>query len=196
MRSILTRLCFTLVGLGLASSGMAALSASATMTSTQTGPDTWHYDLTLDNTGTTQIGTFWFSWVPGGDLMASPASNISSPIYWTGVDTNLGAGDGHAVEWTVLPGYPYALNPADVVSGFGFDSSVPPSAFAGKSPIFSTLALTTSYVYIGQAFGTPTAPDSGAVFDAVPPAPTPEPASLGIFGLGAGLLLMRRRRSK
>ena len=188
MRLMLTRLCFALVGLGLASSGMAGLSATATMTSTQIGTNQWHYDLTLDNTGTTDIGTFWFSWVPGGDLMASPASNISSPTYWTGVDTNLGAGDGHAVEWSVLSGYPYALNQGNSLTGFGFDSSVPPSAFTGKSPIFSTLALTTSYVYIGQAFA-----DPGAVFDAAPPTPAPEPASLAILGLGAGLLLMRRR---
>ena len=193
MQSMLTRLCFTLVGLGLASSGMAGLSATATMTSTQTGPSTWHYDLTLDDTGSTQIGTFWFSWVPGADLMSSPAGNIESPIYWSGTDTNLGSGDGHAVEWTLLSGYPYSLNPGDVVSGFGFDSSVPPSAFTGKSTIFSTLALTTSYVYIGVPFGTAQSPDPGALFDATPPAPTPEPASMSILGIGAGLLLKRRR---
>ena len=189
MRSMLARLCFSIVVLGMISPGLAQIKATATMTSTQIGPSTWHYDLTLDDTGTTNIGTFWFSWVPNIDLMSSPATNIQSPIYWTGVDTT-GAfpGDGHAVEWTIDPSLPYYLGPGSVVGGFGFDSAVPPSAFNGNSTLFSTLALTTSYVYIGAP-----ETDPGAVFDATPPAPTPEPASMSILGIGAGLLLMRRR---
>ena len=41
------------------------LDATATYTDMLVSPGVYQYDLTLNNTGTTTIGTFWFSWIPG-----------------------------------------------------------------------------------------------------------------------------------
>ncbi len=55
---------------GMASSIYAAEIASATISSIQLDATDWQYNLTLTDMGTTDIGTFWFAWVPGEDFMA------------------------------------------------------------------------------------------------------------------------------
>src|SRR5579871_3126942 len=59
------------------------LSASATFTDTQPSPGVYDYDLTLNNTGTTDIGTFWFAWIPGANFMTVTPTDIVSPAGWT-----------------------------------------------------------------------------------------------------------------
>ena len=50
-----------------AAPAVASEAASATFSSTQLSPTSWQYSLTLNDTGTTDLGTFWFAWVPGKD---------------------------------------------------------------------------------------------------------------------------------
>src|SRR5258706_349712 len=56
-----------------------AIGASATITPSQLGPSSYEYAMTLTNTGTTPIGTFWFAWFPGYDLLPHAPSAIKSP---------------------------------------------------------------------------------------------------------------------
>jgi hypothetical protein len=99
---------------------------TATITSTQVDPTTWHYDLTLNDTGTTNIGTFWFAWVPGADLMPTSPFSIDQPVSWTSAVTNEGPSDGFAIQWQAST--PSALlTPGHSLMGFSFDSTTLPS---------------------------------------------------------------------
>jgi hypothetical protein len=50
------------------------IDGTATYTDTLVSPGMYQYDLTLTNTGTTTVGTFWFSWIPGaGSCRRLPA---------------------------------------------------------------------------------------------------------------------------
>ncbi|HEY3838820.1 MAG TPA: hypothetical protein VGL72_19725 [Bryobacteraceae bacterium] len=74
--------------------------SSATYTITDLPGNTWQYSLTLTDTGTTNIGTFWFAWKPGQDYMPTVPGNISSPTGWTDNITGLNnASDGNAIQW-------------------------------------------------------------------------------------------------
>src|SRR5690348_17111375 len=67
-----------------ASSTLAALNATATISTSQTTAP-FNYTITLHNTGDTDIGTFWFSWVPtpfSYDFLPSAPTNVSTPTGW------------------------------------------------------------------------------------------------------------------
>ena len=82
------------VGMGLSSHAFAdGISATATFTNT---PDASlagvnDYSITLNNTGTTPIGTFWFGWVPGNGFLSATPTDIGTPAGWTEMTTNSGA---------------------------------------------------------------------------------------------------------
>ncbi len=59
----------------------AGLSASGVMTATPDGAN-WDYTITLTDTGTTTIGTFWYSWIPGQGYLPSLPTNFSAPAGW------------------------------------------------------------------------------------------------------------------
>ena len=165
---------------GWGSAARAASSASATIQSTQLGPGSSEYSLTLKNTGTTPIGTFWYAWIPGYDLLPSAPTNITSPAGWTGIDAPDYYGTA-SVQWvnTASP-----LLPGQSLSGFTFDTPDSPSVLGGDS-IFG-LPVNYSYVYIGAP-----QTDPGALLQ--PTTVTPEPAGCALLAL-AGLSLRRRRR--
>ena len=58
-----------LLFLASASPARADLGASAQVTDIQISPGEYQYDITLKDIGTTNVGTFWFSWVPGQNFM-------------------------------------------------------------------------------------------------------------------------------
>ncbi len=119
----------------------AQLQAVATFTATQLTATTYHYEIFLKNTGTTTIGTFWFSWVPGQDFMPSPPTNIGAPLSWNGVTTHGGASDGYGIQWTTP--YPaYDLPAGQSFTGFNFNSTMTPTQLMAG-------LVATSYVFIG-----------------------------------------------
>lgn len=124
----------------------AQLSASATVTPTQVNSTTYHYELTLKNQGTTTIGTFWFSWVPGYDLMPDAPSNVKAPASWSGTVTHGGGLDGYGIEWLASGPGSY-LAAGQSLTGFSFDSSLTPGQLGGSSNFYVVLPLETSYVY-------------------------------------------------
>jgi len=176
---------------GMASSIHAAEIASATISSTQLDPTDWQYDLTLTDTGTTNVGTFWFSWVPGEDFMGVAPTGVLSPTSWSDNITNGGAADGFAIQWVATPGD--GLTPGNSLVGFQFDSTLSPSEIEGDSPFHPGMPVLTSFVYIGAPLA-----DPGFQFavESVAAPAAPEPVNGVLAMLGAGfLLLMRRRRN-
>jgi len=161
----------------------ASLSASATLTPQQLGPNSYEYSLTLTNTGTTPIGTYWFSWIPGYDLLPTAPTSIVSPPGWKGTDQREGIGSG-SVQWvnTTTP-----LQPGKSLGGFIFDSPDAPSKISGTS-FFAGLPVEQSFVYVG-------APETDPGFNFVTTTVTPEPASIGLLAASALLLFRRRRHS-
>src|SRR5215467_7284372 len=96
---------FALAILFAANSALAAETASATISSSGSSP--FHYSLTLNDTGTTTIGTFWYAWIPGYGFLNTPPTNITSPVGWSAqITSEIG---GESIEWT-------ANSPADYIT--------------------------------------------------------------------------------
>ena len=157
----------------------ADLSASAQITDT--------YDITLKDIGTTNVGTFWFSWVPGDNFMPVSPTGVVSPSSWKDLITSGGPADGFAIQWVAGSGA--ALTSGESLSGFQFDSTLTPAQLEGLSS--DSIPVLTAFAYIGAPFG-----DPGEKFEAtVTPTSTPEPGTLVLAALGVGLLALLRRPS-
>jgi hypothetical protein len=125
----------------------ATLSASGQLSGTAAA-GAFNYTLTLNNSGasTTNIETFWFSWVPGSDFMAVNPTDIVSPAGWTNQVTHVGAGDGFAIQFVTSTG---PLAPGGSLT-FTFTTTSSPATMAGDSPFFPGVPIGTSFVYSGS----------------------------------------------
>lgn len=166
----------------------SGIDATATFTNALISPGEYQYDLTLDNIGTTTIGTFWFSWIPGAGFMSVAPTDVASPTGWHDVLTN----GNSAIQWTTTTNL---LAPGDSISGFQFDSTLTPAQleapFAGPG-LGTGDPVATSFVYIAAPLA-----DPGAQIVAT--AATPEPATTVSTALGFGLIvlgshLLRKRK--
>lgn len=155
----------------------------------QINPTTFEYDLTLNDIGSTNIGTLWFSWLPGADFMPVTPTNIVSPASWAEQVTHGRSSDGFAIQWVTGAGF--ALTPGESLAGFDFDSTATPTQMAGTSPFFND-PVTTSVVYSQGPFS-----DSGFELTGQS-AQAPEPSSLALFGPGSTALtaILRGRTRK
>ena len=123
--------------------------------------------LTNASSSNAGIGTFWYAWVPGEDFLATSPISVSPPAGWTDNITNMGAGDGFAIQFL-------ANSPAnDVQPGsslnFSFTTADSPASVNGNSVFFPGTPVSTSFVYPQGPFS-----DAGHQF-VVTPAPTPTP---------------------
>jgi hypothetical protein len=136
------------------------------------------YSITLNNTATTTIGTFWFGWVPDAGFLSATPTNISSPAGWTEMTTNSGA----AIQWITST----QLAAGSSLSGFTFDSTETPaellSAFTGTGT-GSGDPQSTAFVYSG-------APLVGAGDQFVVTAATPESGTMLLTLTGLVLVAM------
>jgi len=144
-------------------------SASAQLTlvsTTGTGANpVYHYSITVTDTGTTNLGTFWFAWLPSGDFLASVPSATTNPTGWTNTLTGSGNSvDGTAIEWTTSSS---PITPGNSLAGFGFTTTDSPTALAGDSPSHPGTPVLTSFVYSGGPFS-----DAGFQFQVAPAATT------------------------
>ena len=151
--SALSTFTFTLVG-------AEPLMADAIITSEAIDETTYHYAVTLNNAGTTTIGTFWFAWIPGPNYMPTVPMNIVSPAGWTASITHNGPGDGYGILWmasaTLMPAGGPSLT-------FEFDSATTPAEMAGIAVGHPGVPVLRSFVYIAG----PTL-DGGFQFDVTP----------------------------
>jgi len=171
--TIATALGLLLVArINLSASG---LTATGTFTDSLISPGDYQYDITINNTGGTTIGTFWFSWIPCCGFLTAAPTNIQSPSGWADVTTNTNM----AILWTDNG----ALLPGASQSGFIFDSTLTPAQLEGPSSTPGD-PVATSFVYIAAPFG-----DPGFQFVVTPAstASVPEPATIALAALGLGL---------
>jgi hypothetical protein len=166
-RSTLTTLF--LAGLAALTPARANEMASATYDATSLGGGVFKYDIKLTDTGTTTIGTFWFSWVPGEGFMPTLPSSILSPAGWSDMVTNgPPPSDGYSIQWvTTTP-----IMSGDSVSGYEFQSTMTPAQLASISLIHPPQPIATSFIFSGAPFS-----DPGTSFVATP---VPEPSTLGL----------------
>jgi hypothetical protein len=173
---------------GLFASG---IDATATFTDSLVSPGVYQYDLTLNNTGTTTIGTFWFSWIPFDNFMPVSPTSIVTPTGWQEVITSGGPSDGFAIQWI-------AKAPADdlaaggSLSGFEFDSTLTPAQLESPASGNPSDPVDTAFLYSGEPF-------SGSSAQIVATAATPEPKATLSTAFGLGLIVLcshifRRRK--
>src|SRR5262245_38588813 len=73
---------FALLVIAPVAPALGAISATATMTAVPDGAN-YDYTITLHNTGTTNIESFWFAWLPGYDFLTSNPTITKTPTNWT-----------------------------------------------------------------------------------------------------------------
>jgi PEP-CTERM motif len=170
----------------------AGIVATSEVVGTPQGSD-FNYTVTLNNTGTTSIGTLWFGWVPSGNnFLATQPLTVNAPVGWYGYVTNNGAGDGFGIEWYAYSSI-YNLAPGHSLSTFSFESADTPASLEGSSVFYPGTPTATSVVYSGTPFS-----GSESQFVASVTASVPEPSSLALVGsvVAAALAFgyMRRKR--
>lgn len=177
--------------LAAVSPALAALSASATISTSQSsGP--FNYTINLTNTGTVPISTFWFAWTPPGapveySLLPSVPSAVTAPANWLdpviGPPVNI---PGYSIEYYDSAGGANAIQPGNSAQ-FGFTSNDSPAALQGNQ--FGFIPILTSTIYAGFPLSA-----TQALFTVTVTA-APEPSSILLAGIGAaGLLVWRRKR--
>jgi hypothetical protein len=162
------------------------LAATATISSAPDGAN-FDYSILVKDTGTTNIGTFWFAWTPPGQpfeydfLPSAPLATIQ-PTGWV-APTPSGI-PGYSIEFYNVSGT--AITPGQTGT-FGFTSSATPAQLMGTSIGFP---ITTSFIYTGF-------PEVGAAAQ-VGPVFVPEPTSFllaAMAGLSCAFAARQRWRS-
>lgn len=131
---------------------LATAEATAKLTWTSTGT-TFTYTLSLLNTGTKPIETFWFASDGEAEknLLPLKPSAEESPSGWRAEYGHDGTSDGYSILWTASK----ALAPGDTATGFQFTTTAGPATVLGTSTHYPTLPVLTSFVYIGEPSGDP-----------------------------------------
>jgi len=186
MKTVLISLRFALLlaagGAALSVQATGTISASATLSDVLVG-STYDYTLTLDNTGTIPIESFWYGWTTSGNNLPSSPFSAGNSLGW--VNTL----DGTSIEYKGSSGN--ALAPANSAT-FTFDSTSTPAQMTNGT-------AGESVAYAGAIDFTQDQPgDSSAVF-----APTltavPEPSTVSLLAIGlvgwsvAGCRKLRQR---
>jgi hypothetical protein len=160
--------------------------ATGTFTDVAGTAGNFDYTVTLDNTGTEAIQSFWMGWIPGAFDVASPSAAANN-LGWTSTV------DGNSVQYGGTAGTALA---AGHLGTFTFDSTTTPTEIeslmdnAGASTVYGVNDPNQfDFSLAGQSANTET-------FDLQIQA-VPEPSSLTFLAAGfiAFLFVLRRKPS-
>lgn len=134
----------------IAAVASAQTDAYATISLVSEFDGLYTYDLSLTDTGTTQIGTFWYAWLPGEDFLPATPVDISAPLGWdlNAVTGKGNSSDGKAIRWEATD----PLEPGQTVDGFEFSIDESPLVIFGDTPFYADTPIDTSVVYQGGPF--------------------------------------------
>ena len=171
--SISTRLALALAaGLGFAAVSSHAQSASATISDVAAGGGNFDYTVTLFNTGSTDLESFWYGWTQSGNNLPSDPTTPGNSLGWA---NDL---DGNSIMWAGSAAT--ELTPGHSAT-FTFVSSSSPAAMTASG-------VGASVAYVGGIdFSQGVSGDSTGAFT-----PTlvsaPEPSSVALLAAGMGIL--------
>jgi hypothetical protein len=163
-----------------------ALSANTTISSVPDGAN-FDYTVKLTNTGSTDIGTFWFGWTPPGDptdydLLPSSPTPTGAPAGWA--DPVVHTFPAYSIEFFNTSGSAISFGQTGT---FTFTSSDSPTTLQGTQ--FGFLPIIDSFIY--QGF-----PEVGSFAQANPTfVAAPEPTSLALAVVAFAACSVRRRRA-
>jgi hypothetical protein len=168
---------------GLASSAVSshAQNATATISGVAAGGGVFDYTITLHNTGTTVLDSFWYAWTLSGNNLSTAITSPASALGWT--DTALIGNT--SISWEDTAGtHPLAEGGSTT---FTFDSTETPTQIT-TSPSGESVAYVSGTG--PNTFGQNSPGSASPVFS-----PTlvtaPEPSSLGIMAVGLLAVLLR-----
>lgn len=144
-------LFFTTIGCAFSQS----IGASAYITVLGESGSIWSYDIHLQDTGGTNLGTLWYGWNPGKNFLPDKPTSISAPTGWSlaGV-TNGGTGDGFGIRWNATTSG--EVTPGSTLDGFTFSSVDSPTVLDGNTTASDYAGqnqlVGDSFVYAGAAF--------------------------------------------
>jgi len=155
---------------------------------------TFTYDIVLKDTGSTDIGSFWYAWIPYLGVLPDNYYNFlpsdptaeNNPTGW--VANIVGPGifdDGYSIQWVS------DSNPMTPGSTFNFGFTTPDKFTTVTG---SPFGFPTGYSYVYQA-GPEAAGDSGGFLVVAAGSSTvPEPATLSLLATVAAAVCCRRPR--
>ena len=183
------------VAAGLAASTVAsqAQSATATISGVPAAGGDFDYTLTLKNTGTQSLNSFWYGWTTSSNNLPSDPISAANSLGWVSSIA------GNSIQWDNTYNY------------YGYTYYYGTPLAAGQSATFtfvsaSTLSAITqspsgeSVAYVSGIDGSQgVTGDSTAVFSPTTAA-VPEPSSMGVVAAGSLVLAagfkLRNERSK
>jgi hypothetical protein len=180
-------ICLALVvaaGLAVSTVSSQAQSATATISGVAAGGGVFDYTITLQNTGTTSLDSFWYAWTTSGNNLSVGVTSPGSSLGWT--DTSLEGNTSISYEGNA--GNALAVGQSAI---FTFDSTETPSAIT-TSPSGESVAYVS-----GTGPNTFEQNDPGVASPVFSPTlvTVPEPSSFGLLITGLlGLLAAGWRR--
>jgi hypothetical protein len=155
-------------GLALSALSACAQSATATISAVQSGLS-YDYTITLMNTGSDNLESFWYGWTTSGNNLPSDPSNAGNLSAWA---NDL---DANSIQW--VGNASTALMPGQSAT-FTFVSTSSPSTIT-QSPSGESVAYTGGIHFSENVPGTDTPVFSPTLVS------VPEPSALGLVVIGS-----------